>query len=343
MILENEWLMRIGPSLVCAFALALAASCAQACDTGSVRLWAFDQPRDVHKLCVIANADDAEADALHASLASGLAAQAPGLNIELVRIKADDPELRWPVLALPSAPPSMPVTVLVGWDGVERRPFLIDHWEPAPSEEELEALVQSPVRDGLKRDVLNYWAVLLYARGTGETGGAADAVVDAAEKRWAEAHPPGVAVMRLDRTDPKERLLHAFIGLRPEGPDWLGIVFGRGELLAPPLVDVAITADAIDGVVGKLLESCTCLVKGSCLGVDIPMVWEADRDKHVAVLGNDAYLETSEGASANAPAPAPAASLAPRRRVPLTVLAVLGLSVFIVVAVSGAICYRARR
>ena len=308
-----------------------------ACDTGSIRLWAFDQPRDVHKLCVIANGGDAEGDALYADLAARLAAQAPDLNVEPVRIRADDPELRWPALALPSVPPVLPVTVLVGWDSVEQRPFLIDHWEPAPTEAGLAVLAASPVREAVQRDVVGHWAVVLYAPGTGES----EPVVEATAKRWAQEHPPGVAVARLDRADPKERLLRAFIGLRPDGPDWVGVVFGRGKLLAPPLEGPSITQENLNRLLDGLLEVCTCLVAGTSLGVDIPMAWPTDLDEQVVALGSDAYIEAPEGVFVSASAPV-ALEPAVRRRVPMAALVAVGASVLLVLLATGAVLWRMR-
>jgi len=317
---------------------------AGACDSGTVRMASFSEPREVHKLCVIANAGDAAGDALHARLETALAGYGAELNLELVRVKADDPALDWRALALPSVPPSLPVTVLVGLDSVQRRPFLIDHWEPAPTDDDLAALLGSPVREAVKREVAAHWAVLLYARGAGADAGATESVVRDAAKRWAEKQPPGVAVVPLDRTDPKERLLRAFIGLAAAGPDWVGVVFGRGKLMAPPLEGTAITEANLDRLIGLLLQPCTCLQAGTSLGVDIPMVWAEALDATVVALGEDAYLETGPVVAAAAPAvpAAPNAAPAPASRVSVTALIVLGASVLVVVLATGGVLWRGR-
>ncbi len=321
--------------------VALATFPAGACEGGSVRLAAFNNPRDVHKLCVIANTEDTAADGLYADLSDLLALKAADLNVELVRVNADDPQVVWAALSLPSAPPVLPVTVLVGWDSVNRRPFFIDYWEPGPTEDELATLARSDVREAIKRGVVAYWAVLLYARGTGENSGAVDAVVDAAVGKWAVDQPPGITVAHMDRTDPKERTLRAFIGLPPSGPDWVGVVFGRGKLTAPPLEGTAITEDNLNKLIGGLLEPCTCLVDGTSLGVDIPMVWGESQDEAVVALGSDGYIEV--GAGAFMPATVQA-STAPEvsRRVPLTALIALGASAMLAVLGTGAVLWRSR-
>jgi len=78
---------------------------ASACGT-SVRDASFGVPRDVHRLCVIGDATDGSANADYESLAPWLEGPGAGLNLELVRVNADDPEVNWEEHAIPSAPPS---------------------------------------------------------------------------------------------------------------------------------------------------------------------------------------------------------------------------------------------
>ena len=324
-------------------AVATAAPDARACDSGSIRQAAFQEARDTHKLCVIGDSEDPATDTLHGDLAAQLSQTAQELNVELVRVNADDPEVQWKALALPSAPPVLPVTVLVGWDGVNRRPFLIDHWEPGPSETQFAALVRSPLRKTLKRSVLDRWAVVLYARGTDETGGGAEPVLQAVEKKWAAEYPPGITVARFDRADPHEGLVRAFIGLPPSGPDWAGVVFGQGKLMAPPLEGTAITEDNLNRLVGTLVQPCTCLQAGTSLGVDIPMIWEASLATAVVKLGDDGYLETTEAAAVpvSGRADGTAAPVA-TRRIPVTALIALAASALVVLLGTVAILWRSR-
>jgi hypothetical protein len=318
---------------------------AAACQNGSVRFAAFDYPRDVHKLCVIGNTGDPAAEAHHARLASWLREHAADLNVELVRVNADDPAVAWLALALPSAPPTLPVTVLAGWDSVRRRPFHVDHWEPAPTSQEMEVLARSSVRDAIKRDAAGHWAVLLFSRGTDAQSGAAATVLDAVVKKWAAEQPPGVTVVPLDRSDPKERLLQTFIGLPPSGPDWVGVLFGRGKLMAPPLEGDAITEENVNRLVELLFQPCTCLQSSMSPGVDIPLIWEPRLDATVVALGTDSDV-----------APAPAGRTAAARvqvqaeasvspvggRVPVIAIVVVVASALLVAFGAAIVWWRAR-
>ncbi len=318
------------------WAVIAVAAPSEACDSGTIRQAAFEGPRDMHRLCVIANADDTNANKLHASLKALLDPIALDLNLELLRINAGDPETDWTSVALPSMPPSLPVTILAGWDSVHHRPFLIDHWEPAPTEEEMAVLVSSPAREAVQQGTAEYWAVLLHAKGTGEQNPDIQAAIDAVEKKWADAQPPGVQVVSLNRSDPKERSLCAFIGLAPSGPDWVGVVYGRGKLLAPPLSGDSITEENLNKLVETLLQPCTCVSPGTSLGVDLPMLWGKAHAECVIPLGSDAYIETGT-ATVNAGKTQPPSptddSPAPSRRVPGIVLGILVVSAILVLAI----------
>jgi hypothetical protein len=139
-------------------------------------------------------------------------------------------------------------------------------------------------------------------------------------------------------------MLRAFTGIEGEGPAWVGIVFGRGKVLAPPLTGSGITKENI----GKLLEGlavpCTCLQESSVLGLDIPMTWDARLDEVVAALKPaGGYFETMLDPAGQ---PEPAAAVPqpqPGRRVlGITVAAAIGVLLVAVMA-SGLVVYRARR
>lgn len=259
--------------LAAGFVLVVAVSTvAFACGT-SVRDASFGMPRDVHRLCVIGDATDSSANADYESLATWLEGPGAGLNLELVRVNADDPEVNWEEHAIPSAPPSLPVVVLAGRNSAERRSFLIDHWEPGPNAADLESLRLSPVRDAVLRDVLSHVAVLLYVPGTGADSGSAESVLETAVKEWKRKQPPGVSVVRADRADERERLLLSFAGIRPDGPDWVGVVFGRMKLMAPPLEGEEITVERLNELIGQLTQECSCLRSPQSMGVDMLCPW----------------------------------------------------------------------
>ncbi|MFV2068114.1 MAG: hypothetical protein ACC645_14160, partial [Pirellulales bacterium] len=95
-------------------AVTLFLSPARACDDVTVRDAAFQAPRDMHRLCVMHRHDDPAAEERVAALRDWLAASAAGLNIEVVSVDVDAPDVEWSEYAIPSAPPDLPVVVLAG-------------------------------------------------------------------------------------------------------------------------------------------------------------------------------------------------------------------------------------
>ena len=71
-----------------------------------------------------------------------------GFTIE--RVAADDPAVDWRAYGVPSVPPELPVVALIGEFAPTRQTFVIDHWAPAPSDQELAVLRSSPAREALK-------------------------------------------------------------------------------------------------------------------------------------------------------------------------------------------------
>ena len=61
-------------------------------------------------------------------------------------------------------------------------------------------------------------------------------------------------------------------------------MFGRGMLLAPPLLGDDITDDNLDALLGQLTVPCTCLQDTLGLGVNVPMRWEKKLDERFAEL-----------------------------------------------------------
>lgn len=251
---------------------------AGACNEGSVRDAALESARDVHRLCVIANAEEVRAAPICARLQTWLDGFDNELNIRLERVNADDPSLLWPSLGIPSAPPRMPVVALVGMSPATHLPFIIDHWEPEPSEEDLALLATSPVREAIQRETAHSWAVLVYSPASGTQDGALEGLLNRVVEKWAQEHPLDLGLVRLDRSDPRERLLCAFTGISPATPDWVGVVFGRGKLMAPPLAGGEITESSIMKLVEGLSVPCTCLQYSLAFGLDIPMPWDSAFD-----------------------------------------------------------------
>jgi hypothetical protein len=273
------------PGWLIAAVLAIFAGTAQACDF-LVRDSAFRMPREVHRLCLMAAAGDPAAEEIARRLTDWLARDGADFNAELVQVDVHDDSVEWASYGIPTPPPSVPVVVLVGRNGESGRSFVIDHWEPAPTDEDLHALAHSPLREALQRELGRHLAVVLYAPCSNcETEGVR-ALLRQAEEHWRETAELGVKVLEVDRTDPAERLLLRFAGITAEGPDWVGVVFARGKLMNPPLVGDAITADGVNALVEQVLAECSCSKPLLALGVDLPLLWPAALDEAVVELSD---------------------------------------------------------
>ncbi len=323
--------------LLAALALTAGHATIWACNSGTVRDAAFQGRRDVHRLCLIANRDDPQADALYARLETWFQSHSEGLNLEIERLNADDPEMNWTLYGIPSAPPEVPVVVLVGTSAFLRQAFVVDHWLPGPADEDLAQIGTSPALEAAKKHLVEVWAVILYSPGA-EASGSGQAEVDNLAARWEAEHAPGVEVVRLDRKDPRERLLCAFLGIPPSGPDWAGVMFGRGRIMGPPVQGEDLTVNNLEQLLAQLIVPCTCMQDALFLGVDVPLTWERSLDDKFASLEAAAsgYTEItfSEQAAALAdtvpdePRRLLAGALAPLGGMALAALAAVGLLVW---------------
>jgi len=256
---------------------------ATACYDFTVRDAAFSEPRNVHRLATIAEIHDPAGQRIHDQLDMWFKKSGAGLNVALLRVAADDPSVRWDEYGIPSAPPSSPVVVLAGTRYAERRAFFIDYWEPGPTSEDLAALKTSPAREAIRREVVHRLAVLLHVPGVPGEAGSTEGVLDRVVRSWADEEPLGVSVVRVDRSDERERLLLSFIGVKESGPDWVAVVFGRGKVM-PPLEGENITETRLNELIGLLVDECSCLRPPSSLGVDMPMMWDETLDAAVVAL-----------------------------------------------------------
>jgi len=246
-----------------------------------------------------------------------------GLNIELARVAADDRGVRWEDVGIPSGPPSLPVVVLAGRRDAGEKSFFIDHWAPAPDEKDLAVLQASPAREAMRRELGQRLAVLLYVPGTEGHTGRTENVLRAVTRRWSGKERLDLTVVRVDRSDERERLVLSFIGATETGPDWVGVVFGRGKFMSP-LQGEEITETRLNGLLEVLVGECTCLRPASSWGVDIPMVWDEGMETNVAWLS-----EGTAGPAAVLPADGTGVLASGRRLVVLTVWTLLSLAVII--------------
>lgn len=242
-----------------------------ACEDATVRSAAFHDQRDLHRLTLMAPAGDPKAEAIDRRLAEWAKGASGEFNVEYRRTDPNNPNIPWNEYGIPSAPPSFPVVVLSGTSRTERRFFLIDHWEPAPSEEDLRLLVDSPARDRLREELGKRIAVLLYVPGSGPTAGQAEPKLQKVVESHADK-PLGVSILRVERNDPNERILISFTGTEPRAEDWVAVVFGPGRLMNP-FVGEAISSVALNEQIDQVVENCTCLRPVSTYGVDLPMRW----------------------------------------------------------------------
>ena len=345
--MSTNW-MKLSVAALAAVALSVwIMGSAVACNSGSVRDAAFQAKRDMHRLCVFTTSKDSQGDAIFERLRSWLETDGQRLNAVLERVNADDPSVGWEAYGIPGQPPSLPVVALIGLMPTSpRRPFVIDHWEPTLSDADLAALKTSPARDEVKRTITDVWAVLVYSPGP-NTEQNKEVVLNAVEKQWETEHAPGISIARLDRTDPRERTLRSFVGLGPTGPDWVGVVFGRGTLLAPPLQGDDITENNLNRLLTSLTVACTCLQQSMTLGLGLPMTWEPELDVKAAAAVQSVldYMETTVNLT---PSPEPSASLVEQvpqedRDVLATALLPLGCAAGIALLAVAGIVWRARR
>ena len=263
------------------FFLTIVTPASWSCEDMTVRDAAFTEARDMHRLCVMASSSDLVAARTEKQLADWLIGSGSGLNLEVVRVDADNPDVKWEDFGIPSSPPTLPVVVLAGKDVQERRTFFVDYWDPVPNAEDLSRLESSPVREAIRSELGKRLAVFLYSPGTGSEEGKAATVIEEVEKDWSKKEKLGVATVRLNRRDPAERTLVSFLGLPEEGPDWLAVLFGPGKI-TPPLQGDEITARVLNEKLEQLTTECGCLQVASNFGVDIPIKW-GDTDSAAVV------------------------------------------------------------
>lgn len=279
--------------IICAAALLLsvAVTTLLACEI-RVRDSAFRMARDVHRLCVIADSTDEVADEIQQRLDKWLAETDGELNLRIERINADDPETDWRALGIPSAPPSMPVTVLLGRDNGIGESFLVDYWEPSPSPDELAALVDSPVRHQLAQELATHVAVMVFApRDPSNQQSSATRRIEAIVEAGIADERIGISMITIDRYDPAERLLCRFMGLRPDSPDTLCVAFGRGKLMSPPLTGEDISAESVETLVTTIRQACSCSKPLATIGVDMPLVWTNAVDSTVILMDDELDLD----------------------------------------------------
>ncbi len=277
----------------CAFTalfVALFFRIASACDTGTVRDAAFHAKRDNYRLVVVTPPAAENAEASKAALEAWFVEQRLALNVRLDWVESGDPAALVEY-GIQSSAEDLPTAWLCGWHPVRRAPYAAYHWPGIPSEDALEALRATPSLAKARKALLDHWAVLIFARGEGPDRAP---VVTQVARNWAEQHPPGIAVVHLDRHDPREALFCAIAGVLSDSPDWAGIVYGKGKLLLPTLTGDDISVEHLDGLLQRLPVPCTCLQQAMAPGLDLPLHWDSALDAgYTALTGTAGYTEIS--------------------------------------------------
>ncbi len=255
-----------------------------ACEDLTVRDAAFDFSRDVHLLSLMALPDDGQAKSIYSMLENWIESK-PGFNVELRFVDPADSSVEWSSYGIPSAPPSSPVVVLTGRPSasLSRPIFVADHWEPAPTLDQLDQLLSSPAREKILQHTGSKLAVLLFVPANDGSPSTVRKTVREVAKRWSDREEQGVEVVEIERTQQAERTLLSFIGVAPVGPAWAGIVFARGKLM-PPMRGDEITEAALDTQLQLLISDCSCLQNPRALGVDLPLNWSPSLDSAVISL-----------------------------------------------------------
>ena len=153
-------------------------------------------------------------------------------------------------------------------------------------------LKSSPAREAIRDEIGQRLAVLVHVSGNDNQDNSVADVIASVAKTWSQREPLGVNVVRVDRSDKRERLLLSFMGVSRTGPDWLGVVFGRGKLMTP-LRGQEITEESLNTMLETLIGECSCLQSPTALGIDIPMDWDEACDESVVALRSSDILTGS--------------------------------------------------
>ncbi len=307
----------------------------------------------MHRLCFMGDWSDPQEGNPAGKFTEWLASGGKDLNVEIELVDVGDPKLRWSDYGIPSAPPSLPVAVFVG-RGHGGEGFVIDHWDPEPNEEDLKLLENSPVRQQLQQQLGKKLAVLLYSAAFDTDGQDLEQLLHRVVEKWSRRNELGISLIQLDRTDPRERTLLSFAGIGQAGPAWVGVVFGRGKLMAPPLVGEEITEGRINELINQLIQDCACSKPLPSMGVDLPLAWNDQLSDAVVALPS--LVENSQETQAVLPSLAttvstlkdsPSADLTntkqPGNPTLLTIaLGTLAVSIFVVVGISVVMIWRRR-
>jgi hypothetical protein len=257
-------------------------------------------------------------------------------------LAADDPATDWNSYDIPSAPQKTPVVALIGYHVFEKRPFFFgQYWEPAPSDDELAALKSSPVRERIGKASARSFALLLHMPHAGDEGTQTHAMLSRVAHEWEREAELPVEVVTIDRTAVEEGLLAGFVEATPDGPEWVGVVFGRGKLMMPPLVGDGISEVGLQEHFDILMADCTCSRSARSMGVDIPMAWTDEMEAAFVPMLEDPDAASTQQAAASQPVGEAGLPEVPEMQmVPTLLLTLGGLAILIVVVLLAMVVRR---
>ena len=166
-IMQRVWASGISPTRACVVAalVVLPAACVWACEGLTVAMALFENRRDVHSLLVIGPENDPLTDADYERLRAWSSGTAEDLNLAIQRISTDDPAVVWSDHGFEQAPDTTRLTVLVARHPASALNLVVDRWDPAPTDEDLEVLRESPLRERLRIETIANLAVLVHVPG----------------------------------------------------------------------------------------------------------------------------------------------------------------------------------
>jgi len=253
---------------------------ALACEELTAGKALFQNRREMHSLCLFANSGDPQADEIYQRLESWSVDNAEKLNVKIERVTADDPAVAWDAHGMTEAPETLPQVVLVARHAPSKFSMVADAWTPAPSDEELALVLDSPLRQKLRADAALNLCVIVFSKGAAGDTANLDMLKGLVEE-WETEKEQEIVLIELDRNDPHERMFIQFTDINEEDSDWAAVFAGRALMLFPPFRGEYITRNNIIKKLEQLNMPCTCILDPRRMGVEIPIIWD-DTDEALA-------------------------------------------------------------
>ena len=292
--MQRVWASGISPTRACVVAalVVLPAACVWACEGLTVAMALFENRRDVHSLLVIGPENDPLTDADYERLRAWSSGTAEDLNLAIQRISTDDPAVVWSDHGFEQAPDTTRLTVLVARHPASALNLVVDRWDPAPTDEDLEVLRESPLRERLRIETIANLAVLVHAPGAdaGTTAGIRS-LLENLLQAWNTERNHTIALLEVNRADPRERTFMQFATLGELDSDWVGVFAGRGVMLFPPLTAGTLTRENINQLLERLAGPCTCIENPYALGVELPILWTGADEARAREFAAPLYIE----------------------------------------------------